>query len=712
MADDFDIGGGDVSGDFGSSDINADTGSDFDGDLASDNGAELSSDFNADVGDDLGQDLNNSDIGEGSNDDFETDTLDDAEIDTDVGDDLNADLGKNSNGDIPIDDEFYDNTGENLNEMNSDDIPEIEAATIANDDNLNGDFSEIDNNFEADSSENTESDAFAFNDAEMELGEENTDAPDVGTEESVDNNIHEGLNDESVIEPEILDNSEEISDNSIGDTQGAEPESLEQFEDNASFDSNAQETETTEQSEKNEPLDNVKSTKTEAIEKPIDSEESPLNAMSAYMNEHNYGKEDYAEYSKDPQWQELNSNLGGVNPVEAIESSDAASENSTPESTDNTKTTPLDNVRETDYDTTGMDVDEPFDNSINEVLNEDSPVLTKDQTEQWISGNNAIDNTIEAMRDDLRDKGLTDEAQIENIVMGERAELQEELTRNIEGDFSNPYQQPDFDDYASLDTDNASAKLSKLTNDFSDKGLVNNPDLRDFDTDVADAMKNAFEDAKKDFPNLDINYFGTIQNQVEGIKESLAKNYEKGFREKWGGAYSDDDYKTAAITKAKQDVAEFGLNDFNDAFAWSLNIPEGSDPTGGDLSRYNGIAVNSKYASNNDNFTASKINEVAIKHKPIGCDTPRATADHELGHEIDKLLDAHNDLQIKELYDTMMKDGNAEDVLSAYSAKNIKEFIAEGYSEYRNNPEPRDYAKSVFSRLIAINDLRRIGNNG
>ena len=34
-----------------------------------------------------------------------------------------------------------------------------------------------------------------------------------------------------------------------------------------------------------------------------------LDNMSAYMNEHNYGKEDYPEYSKDPEWQKLNADL-------------------------------------------------------------------------------------------------------------------------------------------------------------------------------------------------------------------------------------------------------------------------------------------------------------------------------------------------------------------------------------------------------------------
>lgn len=72
------------------------------------------------------------------------------------------------------------------------------------------------------------------------------------------------------------------------------------------------------------------------------------------------------------------------------------------------------------------------------------PVLARDPGEQWEIGTSAIDNTVEAMRDDLRDKGMEDGAEMEAIVMEERARMQDELARNIAGDFSAPYQMPDF----------------------------------------------------------------------------------------------------------------------------------------------------------------------------------------------------------------------------------------------------------------------------
>ena len=75
-----------------------------------------------------------------------------------------------------------------------------------------------------------------------------------------------------------------------------------------------------------------------------------------------------------------------------------------------------------------------------------NPVRTRDPSELWESGNRAIDQTIEVMRDDLRDKGLEDGPEMESIVMEQRALMQDELGRNIQGDFSNPYQKPDFEE--------------------------------------------------------------------------------------------------------------------------------------------------------------------------------------------------------------------------------------------------------------------------
>lgn len=73
-------------------------------------------------------------------------------------------------------------------------------------------------------------------------------------------------------------------------------------------------------------------------------------------------------------------------------------------------------------------------------------VRVRDKTEQWRDGFSAINKTIDMMHDDLIDKGWDDENAINSVLAQERTEMLEELARNIDGDFSTPYQQKEFAD--------------------------------------------------------------------------------------------------------------------------------------------------------------------------------------------------------------------------------------------------------------------------
>ena len=95
---------------------------------------------------------------------------------------------------------------------------------------------------------------------------------------------------------------------------------------------------------------------------------------------------------------------------------------------------------------------------------------------------------------------------------------------------------------------------------------------------------------------------------------------------------------------------------------------------------------------------------VESKFHPIGCDTVKSVIDHEMGHQIDYLLDASNDPYIQALHNALTMQGKAAmcEALSKYANENIREFIAEAWSEYMNNPEPRSTARDVAERLLAL----------
>ena len=63
------------------------------------------------------------------------------------------------------------------------------------------------------------------------------------------------------------------------------------------------------------------------------------------------------------------------------------------------------------------------------------------------------------------------------------------------------------------------------------------------------------------------------------------------------------------------------------------------------------------------------------------------------------MVNGNKDKYINDLYDQFMKEDKPEEKLSSYAKTNVKEFIAEGYCEYRNNPTPREYATKIYNRL-------------
>ena len=63
------------------------------------------------------------------------------------------------------------------------------------------------------------------------------------------------------------------------------------------------------ESEGREPIDYSDPETTSKIEYPGDTHDAAMSDMAEYLSEHNYGMEDYEEYSKDPEWQELNNRI-------------------------------------------------------------------------------------------------------------------------------------------------------------------------------------------------------------------------------------------------------------------------------------------------------------------------------------------------------------------------------------------------------------------
>jgi hypothetical protein len=105
------------------------------------------------------------------------------------------------------------------------------------------------------------------------------------------------------------------------------------------------------------------------------------------------------------------------------------------------------------------------------------------------------------------------------------------------------------------------------------------------------------------------------------------------------------------------------------------------------------MVISSEFTTN-----LSSVSEILADNAdgfhPKGCDTLKSTIDHEFGHKIaiDKkasILRYFEDHGIDFTEDQIISG------LSEYAATSIDEFLAEGYSEYVNNPHPRPIAKLI-----------------
>ena len=112
-----------------------------------------------------------------------------------------------------------------------------------------------------------------------------------------------------------------------------------------------------------------------------------------------------------------------------------------------------------------------------------------------------------------------------------------------------------------------------------------------------------------------------------------------------------------------------------------------------------GITVNDKIGDKLVDIEKRIQKDVASKFHPEGCGTLKAIVEHELGHQFDEMLGISKEKEIIKLYSSMTGKEITEK-LSTYSWRNsnknpIEEFVAEAWSEYCNNTNPRDIATQI-----------------
>lgn len=236
-------------------------------------------------------------------------------------------------------------------------------------------------------------------------------------------------------------------------------------------------------------------------------------------------------------------------------------------------------------------------------------------------------------------------------------------------------------------------------------GFSAKADFGNLDSRTSKDVFVAVAETKQMFPELNMQFVGSAQARNKAIETDLREEYLSAYRRHYPGA-SDAELMPFVNQQVSEDMSYLKIE--NGTIAQSLYVPNTNSTTEDVIARYNGISINESYGSSYEHFKQVKQADVDAGWKPVNCNTPKATVDHELGHQVAKLVEAHNDPDIQELFNRFsnVDAQNQSKVLSGYAATNIHEFIAESWSEYRNNPECRECAKYVATRMIELYEAK------
>ena len=154
--------------------------------------------------------------------------------------------------------------------------------------------------------------------------------------------------------------------------------------------------------------------------------------------------------------------------------------------------------------------------------------------------------------------------------------------------------------------------------------------------------------------------------------------------------------KNNKLAKGTKELLDYVLG--NNRTAESFHVTRlGNNPDENEIikivNKYAGISLNSNYYNNYDNVIAERKGQVTNGWKPVGCDTMKSIFDHEFGHQIDKLLGISKSEDVKKYFETNKTVVSKN--LSKYATVKVEEFIAEAWSEYKNNPKPREISRKV-----------------
>lgn len=229
------------------------------------------------------------------------------------------------------------------------------------------------------------------------------------------------------------------------------------------------------------------------------------------------------------------------------------------------------------------------------------------------------------------------------------------------------------------------ASSIKEANEYARNVLgIKNADYKGTTVEIANEWNRGLADNFSRFPELADNFefVGTCQNRNRFVKQEYYPYAMDRFKRLNPG------YSEKQLDKA---VKQFITKKYAQPISSSVYAQSAK------LDRVRGITISDKWQGNA--LMDAIRRDVETKFHPVGCDSVRSILDHEIGHQIDDLLDLWDNADIERIRRSMTNEEMTE-ALSRYAWDNSnrmpeREFIAEAWSEYVNNPEPRPVAKQI-----------------
>lgn len=267
------------------------------------------------------------------------------------------------------------------------------------------------------------------------------------------------------------------------------------------------------------------------------------------------------------------------------------------------------------------------------------------------------------------------------------------------------------------ESDFVTAKDIKTANKYAEETLgIAHADYKGCSIEAANEWNKGLYENFKKFPELKerFGFVGECHARNAAMKEKARElfysnqrpEYEKlakiqfpNLSEKEQNLIIENSLETNFKKEWKKFVKNCNLN------TSSRTVAESWSPTGW-AKEFAGITINKDKVKDFEKFLTTANRSVEVKWNPVGTASLKATLDHEIGHQLDSILDIRKDSVIVNLWQSLSHEQITEG-LSEYAWNNtnrqpIGEFIAEAWSEYCNNPTPRQIAKTVGDRIMEI----------